>query len=531
MASVKTQPTESTLNDRRFVLLAAFGFALLTLMPYLIGAILTYGRHYLWLNFNAQDNCVYLAWIRQAWEGHWTFTNRFTTDSQHSITINLFFWLLGRLSRLTGLSGLFWLHTARTVAAFAFVPVVYALLRQLDIETRKARWALLFVLLSSGFGWLWWCAWWRPIRLSTPVDMWQPEAITYLSFYLNPIFAVSLLLMVSSFYALLRAEKEGSWRWAFGAGLLMLIIGNIHSYDYLHLAAAWGLYLVVRRANRKVLVQSASAFLIAMPSVAYQYYLYKTEAVFRLRADVPTLSPHLFYYMMGYGLLMIGTILLLAWRQRTKTHPFLICWAIAGLAIAYVPVAFQRKMLMGEHIPLAALFGILLIGLLESKAPKKVAAIAFAILMLTTFSNIRWVYRDLVRVQVQSMDVLKEDRTSITSGETEMLAWIDANLPKNAAILAPPSFSLYIPPFAGRRVYCGHWGETPFYPTKRLIVYGMLAGGIAEELLANTKTDYIATYKGKPAWKGIQLDDLSKNTPPWLHLVHSNKKMLLYKVR
>src|SRR2546421_6878274 len=38
----------------------------------------------------------------------------------------------------------------------------------------------------------------------------------------------------------------------------------------------------------------------------------------------------------------------------------LIVWAVVNLAVAYLPVAFQRKMLMGEHVPLVILAGITL---------------------------------------------------------------------------------------------------------------------------------------------------------------------------
>ena len=39
---------------------------------------------------------------------------------------------------------------------------------------------------------------------------------------------------------------------------------------------------------------------MALPATAYQYYLYKTEPVFRMRADTKTLSAPLMSYLLGY---------------------------------------------------------------------------------------------------------------------------------------------------------------------------------------------------------------------------------------
>ena len=47
-----------------------------------------------------------------------------------------------------------------------------------------------------------------------------------------------------------------------------------------------------------------------------------------------------------------------AWHLRHRPHrcgDFLITWFIITLAMAYLPVSFQRKMIEGAHIPLALL--------------------------------------------------------------------------------------------------------------------------------------------------------------------------------
>ena len=82
---------------------------------------------------------------------------------------------------------------------------------------------------------------------SAPVDMWQPEAITFLSIYLNPLFLAGLILMLWSVYYLTLAERFGKLRYAVYAGLCLLILGNVTliECDH-HVACIWAVYLLVR---------------------------------------------------------------------------------------------------------------------------------------------------------------------------------------------------------------------------------------------------------------------------------------------
>ena len=52
----------------------------------------------------------------------------------------------------------------------------------------------LVICFSAGLGWI--PGLWETGSLGGPVDKWQPEAITFLSLYIFPLFIVSLLLMI-----------------------------------------------------------------------------------------------------------------------------------------------------------------------------------------------------------------------------------------------------------------------------------------------------------------------------------------------
>src|SRR5207249_1540548 len=98
------------------------------------------------------------------------------------------------------------------------------------------------------------------------------------------------------------------------AGLCGFLLGLVHSYDVLSVGAVWLTYLLINTLRPlRTLAQTlpsleqqetkdevSSSFhawpqallagAITAPSVAYIYVQYRTEAVFRARANVATLS-------------------------------------------------------------------------------------------------------------------------------------------------------------------------------------------------------------------------------------------------
>src|SRR5438445_9695793 len=83
-------------------------------LPYLLLlAITPPGRVFWGFVNNPDDHCVYLAWMRQAADGHFFFRNLFTGDPQSGRTINLFFWALGSLAGIIHLPLALIYHLAR----------------------------------------------------------------------------------------------------------------------------------------------------------------------------------------------------------------------------------------------------------------------------------------------------------------------------------------------------------------------------------------------------------------------------------
>jgi hypothetical protein len=540
-------------KGRRWALLVAIGAMALTLIPYLFGLTLRGAKPslgwYSWLGYNLDDTGVYLSWMRQAADGHFFQRNLFTTDPQLGHQFSVFFLLLGNIARFLHLPLIFVYHAARLVLGVAFLRAVWWLLELLLKSPGARRIAFLLVCFSTGLGWL--PDQWHLSGIMSPVDVWQPEAITFLCLYLSPLFLVSLLLMVGVIGWLVVAMREHSLRAALYAGLCGLILGNIHTYDVITLCAIWTVYLIAQTIlHRKFDVQAWGYSLVAGAFTAissgYMLYLVKTEDVFAKRVAVPTLSPEFKLYALGYGLVLLLAIVaavgVVRWMLQKGREEgaedsgadqpirdkdsalLLVVWAIVNLGIAYLPVSFNRKMLMGEHIPLAILcalalwqfrsswrkawWALVLLAvalptvLLITRAPA-VSAIHFipalilicvvagiyrnrqgdwqgsvglaGIVMLLSLTNWLFMARDMENFlfnQGQS----HIQRPFLYEGEIAALGWIKDHVPTDAPIQPLPwiklqpdrrigffdtSVALFTPGLTGHQVHAGHWGETP----------------------------------------------------------------------
>ncbi|MCS6830121.1 MAG: hypothetical protein RMM08_06295 [Armatimonadota bacterium] len=523
---------------------------LLTLLPYLFGAWLSLGRKYFWINHNIDDNCVYLAWIRQAQEGHFFFENRFTTDPQPRLSTNLFFWTIGTIARWTGLPVLLLFHAARMGLGIVWLWTLWLLYKRLLPEDARMP-ALWLACVSAGLGWLFW----RNAGINAPIDVWQVEAFTFLSLYLNPLFVVGTLLMTLCLYDLWRAIQEEKWGYATRAGLWALLLGNIHSYDVIQVAGAWLAFLVAssilqKRFDRQRWLMAIATALIGLPTVAYQYWLYRVDPIFRHRADVPTSAPPLWHVVAGYApliVLALVAVMVLIRERRYRDEPFLflLCWAIVGVGLQYLPrifaavgvhlpMNFERKMVMGAHLPLCALAGWGLWLMVRRLPARRALLVTALVIALTTPSNIRWLIRDGQNL-IRNMANTGMHRAYMQPEEWEAIQWLADNTQPEEAVLTFPSFAVFIPPFAGNRVYVGHWGETPQFAERLREVLRFLDARRPDSerytLLHRTRAKYIVTFSPElQAWFGVPLRDFIQQPLPGTEVVFRNQLVAILKV-
>jgi hypothetical protein len=563
--------TTDLANGRRWALRAAVVAMALTFIPYLfgwslIGADSSRGW-FSWLGYNLDDSCVYLSWMRQAADGHFFQRNLFTTEQQVGHQFSVFFLLLGNIARFLHLPLLFVYHASRLVLGVAFLRAVWSLLELLIVKPGARKVSFLLVCFSAGLGWL--PGLWSQTGIQSPVDVWQPEAITYLCLYLSPLFLVSLLLMVGVMGNLIVAERTGKMRPAVYAGICGLLLGNIHTYDVITLIAVWGGYRIVRatterKFDARAWLQAVVAGALTGISTAYMVYLVRTEEVFAKRVAVQTLSPEFVLYLKAYGPLIILALAALFALRRSKTGEeeliqgssslqLLVTWAVLNMAVAYLPVDFNRKMLMGEHFPLAILAGVGLYALTERIAARQFVIAAAVVLLALT--NVRFSMRDMNNFILNRGQSLIQ-RPYLMAGEVASLNWIRENAPVGAAIQPLPwvqrtpegkiafvdtTVACLAPGLTGHPVHAGHWGETPEFGKTMLQWVRFLNPNIPESdrlaLLRQTGVRYLVfsqkSEEGLANPNDPRLLSFIKGAPPtYLRLIPeaSNEQADVYEV-
>lgn len=303
-------------SQKSFIVVLAVITAVLAAIPYLIGIAAQNGTMFLGFPYATDDHMVYSAWMRQAQEGRFLLDNRFTFDSQPSLTVHLYFFVLGLLSKATGI--ILASELARIVLTVVFVLQVHKFAGRFVAQGSARNAVSILVCFASGLGFLVWHMFGETISKPAnpaitnvmlarlPVDVWQPEAFVFPSMVTNGLFMAALCLMMIVLGAILDAKD--SWKPVGKGALAMLVLMNIHSYDVLIvLAAAVGLVAMLayrRELPGAWLIRGAAIFAGAIPSALWFLNVLSQDAVFRARAETPTYAPNFRQVLIGYLLLV-----------------------------------------------------------------------------------------------------------------------------------------------------------------------------------------------------------------------------------
>ncbi|NIM05746.1 MAG: hypothetical protein GTO55_05880, partial [Armatimonadetes bacterium] len=361
-------------KELRWPLAVALVIIALTCLPYLFGwAITPPGFRYSGYLSNPDDHNVYFSYMRQAHDGSLVFVDQFTTEPQRPWFFHVFFLSLGLFSRISGLSLIVTYQLSRIIWGVLLLLALYVFGAHFLEGLRARRFFLLLIALSSGLGWLYLLIMQPTGNQPHPPDfgpgLVMPELITFLTLLLHPLFSFSVFLLVSTLLLLMLAMERRSLGLSLCAGVTGMLLANVHSYDSIPLAITILLYLVGRVVvqRRLGLWEIAPALILGvmmLPPLLYQFHLYRDLPVFRLKAEVATLSPPLLQYLLAMGLPFVffiaGAKIAL---QRVRKQPDLLlpmAWFVALLISAYLPFSFQRKMAEGMQIPVCLLGALFL---------------------------------------------------------------------------------------------------------------------------------------------------------------------------
>ena len=488
--------TTITRREILFVLIWAVLVAAVTMLPYIRAVQLTPPHHhfagFIW---GIDEGNVYLSWIRQAAEGRWLLRNPYTITEQNPHFFNILLVLLGKICAVTGLSPLIIFHAARLAGGIFLLYAFYLLAAELTENRRIRATALALASVSSGLGWIVYLQ----VRSSDnplaaelslhPIDLaagWQaqPEAITFPSMLLKPLFVVGMGLLCLVFKYGLRAARERSLRSTVVCGLLLLVLGNVHTYDiliaYLVLLVWLGIAAGQGRLQwRQAVGRYALLVLIGLPGPLWGAYTAHVDPAYRAKImESLTLSARPVDYVVGYGLVLllavIGAVYVIrASRRRLRTDAdsvaspdllFMVVWVVLGFGLLYLPVSFQRKMIEGLHLPLCILAAVG-IGEVLTRATQRWLSAPVVIVMLVVMtmpSNVLFVTDCLDHMSVNNLDLLRYlvPPAYLTDDEMAAARWLRDNTSEADVVLSSSLIGSHIPAYARCRVVAGHWSET-----------------------------------------------------------------------
>lgn len=479
-------------GELRWPAIVAAAIMLLTCVPYLYGLrIASPGDYYSGLLTNPDEHNVYLAYMRQARDGALFFLDPFTSEPQSGRTINAFFLALGVLSRVTRLSLPVTYQLARVVCGWLLLMAVYWLAAQALATISGRRMALLLAGLASGLGWLYPAQGGQPHPIDYGPGLVMPEAITFLSLLLNPLFCFSMFLMVVTLGSAARAFACGSVRSAVLAGLAGLALGNIHTYDLIPMAAVLGAFLMVLLIGRRLTGRAVGLALLiaalAAPSVIYQVWLIRGGEVTLVvkSRETPVLSPGPLFLALGLGLPLILAVVgavRSAFRGASDGARLAALWLALGFAVVYLPVPFQRKLVEGLHIPACVLAAFALEPLWRRAGTRRAHWVGAAVILLTIPSSLLFVNRAVQDLRSNNAAYLGNlmPPLYLRADQRAALQRLDEAASGSDVLLCNSFLGSYAPSLAGCRVYVGHWAETLHFQRKLDVLSRFLRADIPD---------------------------------------------------
>ncbi len=478
---VTSSPSE-TVSPTRFVVMVWIVAMLFTSIPYVYAWWRTPpGREFVGLVDKVPDGMSYLSKMRQGWEGNWLFENRYSFRDHPPVFLNILFLSMGHIAR--------WLHSpliiiyqaSRFLFSFWMLWSVYAFFATWIPGDRSRRLALILFAFASGLGWLYYGISGAFPGNQQPVDVWVPEAIPFYTMMVNPHFCISIALMAHIATTMHRVVNgiQRCWDWlSIPASILLALI---HPYDLITLEAilftSLAVVLILRRPIRGLPLWVLLA-MAPIPVLAYDAYLYRVNPVIReLMSNIQCPSPALIWYLCGYAPLLLLTFLALKNRAWGNSVPIVAgVWLLLGLPLTYLPIAFQRRLIMGWAVPLSGFAGLgIEVGirrLLPRTIPLRLVASAILCGALT-LTNLLLIARNCrTASDASALAYIRKDAHSA-------LQWLSRQSAPRETVLTSPQMGLLVPVYAGNRVVVGHWSDSEDF--FRLC-------GIANEFLSDRAT-------------------------------------------
>ncbi|OGG08691.1 hypothetical protein A2154_01730 [Candidatus Gottesmanbacteria bacterium RBG_16_43_7] len=505
------------------------------------GNIPTYQHHGV-----VMDYLNYITFIRESAGGAWRLPDLHTTEPTSKNGNMFYFILLGKLSKITGLSPTATYHLTRIVEFQIFVFILFVFLVLL-LGKSAGFWAAILSIITSppyslfgktiyGRGDLGIPAWWMltPYRR---VDMIPPHA-------------ASIILLLLEILFIARIMKACPFKNALIAGILAFFSTMFHPASGLFFIFAHALVLVLiylKQLLRKKHPPVSPYVYLLIPAlfsglaILFQRYEVTSTYPFNqwLYFDVIWYDRYEYYvrdFFIGGGpILVFGGFLALVTLLASDNPVWLLISVWALLTYAIMPISTQlgvakfRLALLLPYIPLSVLYTK---WIKECWRRKKQSPFLIAIAITTIII--------LSGVTLPSMPVMYKDWAmqagNIEPGMSYSHNWADAinflsnHIPPYSYILSGEINGILIPSRVRAVVYVGQYLETIDFEAKkelvRLFFGGLLSDTEARKLIYKNRIKYIFYGNQEKSWgPGPKAYSLSTS------IVFQNPEVTIYEVK
>ncbi len=532
-----------TKSDWKFLGIIWVIVVVLTFLPVVFGYLTTPpDKVFLFRpNDNGGDFTVYYSYIEQVREGHFLFKNFFTSEAQPIPVFNPFWLSAGMFAKIFNLSAPFAIQILRFLFILPFLIITYYLLSFFLEDKFKRRICFIILTFASGLGGIFS---FNSQNQHKFMDLFVPEAFTFLTLYTEPHFILSLVLFICTIFLSIKAISSYKLKYSLLAGLFSLILFSFHPYHVYSvflILFSFGVveYFIKAKLNFNYIKHFIIVLLFSLPSILYQLWtIFTIPAVYQHLLQNITLTPSLYVVIISYGFLIplaiIGLVLIIKNKERKELELMVVVWFVCQFFLLYLPVKTQIRLSEGLQFPIAILatYGIFYLkdilvknkNLFDLVRYQKTAFYMFLIYLffiLFFVSSATILYTDVLLYSV------KYKLFYISKSEYESINWLK-NTPKNSIILSSYFNGNVIPAFALRQVFVGHSHETANFSIKEKETENFFKKYDSEQrftFLKDNNIDYL--FFGLEEKSGTDFDP---NQDSFLQKVYQNENVSIYKV-
>jgi hypothetical protein len=478
--------------------------------------------------FDETDYAVHISMMQAGRMGDWAYQMRFTDEEHPAAYLRLFYLALGHISKWLGLGVEATFHLARWGFGLIALYAIYQLCRKIFVNSNHARAMFLLAVLGAGAGWLQLILG-APLEPISPIDFWLIDAYVFFSISLFPSFSFSLALMALALNLFLDYLETGKQKNILFIGLLAILSQSTNpiSFAVVDMAFAGGVISLWWK-NKKIEPRHAFALLVIaivqIPLLVYNFLVLNRDPFWsQFTAQNQTLSPPAVFYIWGFGPFWLFALhgIFVAIQERNPKLLTLAAWVIGGFGLAYLPVAIQRRFILGITIPLAG-FAVYGLHHLIRRIPaliKRENLVYFSYILLASISSI---YLSLgLSMFMQTRPTDKFYPRDLESA----LIWLDENAAPNEFVLADIPTSQLVAQRTKLKVYVGHEMETLQYKDKKSEMEAYYKGTSAKDWLNHTKIQWVIY--------GVYEQKISSSFAAGseLEMVYKNNTVTIYKVK